>query len=222
MGWAVFTRNRPGSVFLQGLPFDRMVDQIARRIPGGRGGGMMPIPVGMGGEGGGGGGVEEQAGAEGAAEGAAGGDAMSPAAAAATGGDTVGGEVMVCFSVPFLTLTQDWNLPVGAEGRGCGCALGGVSSLSCKILSRKQRPTPKSMGVRGGILWTARHGGLLACTCYSMVTSFPRVEIGATERGSVPSLANLFCVVTCREESATGACGKEKPPTGLAARPKAK
>ncbi|CAN0150091.1 unnamed protein product, partial [Ectocarpus sp. 13 AM-2016] len=27
----------PGTVFLQGLPFDRMVDQIARRIPGGRG-----------------------------------------------------------------------------------------------------------------------------------------------------------------------------------------
>ncbi|CAM9744469.1 unnamed protein product [Ectocarpus fasciculatus] len=69
----------PGTVFLQGLPFDRMVDQIARRIPGGRGGGAMPIPIGVGGGGGEGG---EDAGGEGA--GAEGGDEL--AAAAATGG----------------------------------------------------------------------------------------------------------------------------------------
>lgn len=66
---------RPGTVFLQGLPFDRMVDQIARRIPGGRAGGMMPIPVGMGGGGGDGeagegGDVGEGAGAGAAAVGA--------------------------------------------------------------------------------------------------------------------------------------------------------
>ncbi|CBJ48666.1 conserved unknown protein [Ectocarpus siliculosus] len=69
----------PGTVFLQGLPFDRMVDQIARRIPGGRGGGGMPIPIGVGGGGGEGG---EDAGGEGA--GAEGGDGV--AAAVATGG----------------------------------------------------------------------------------------------------------------------------------------
>lgn len=74
-------------MFLQGLPFDRMVDQIARRIPGGRGGGgMMPIPVGMGGGAGEGG----EEGAEGgdAADGVAGGDAAS--AAAVTGGEAGG------------------------------------------------------------------------------------------------------------------------------------
>eukprot|EP00752_Nemacystus_decipiens_P012716 g11267.t1 len=65
----------PGTVFLQGLPFDRMVDQIARRIPGGRGGGAMPIPIGMGGGAGEGG----EEGAEGA-EGVGGGDAASAAA----------------------------------------------------------------------------------------------------------------------------------------------
>ncbi|CAB1113862.1 unnamed protein product [Ectocarpus sp. CCAP 1310/34] len=70
----------PGTVFLQGLPFDRMVDQIARRIPGGRGGGGMPIPVGVGG---GGGQDGEDAGGEGAR--AEGGDGVA-AAAAATGG----------------------------------------------------------------------------------------------------------------------------------------
>lgn len=70
----------PGTVFLQGLPFDRMVDQIARRIPGGRGGGMMPIPIGMGGGGGGGEGGEGTGGAE------AGGDA-----AVSSGGDMVAG-----------------------------------------------------------------------------------------------------------------------------------
>eukprot|EP00903_Cladosiphon_okamuranus_P007927 g7652.t1 len=72
----------PGTVFLQGLPFDRMVDQIARRIPGGRGGGMMPIPVGMGGGAGEGG--EEGAAGEGA-EGVGGGDAAS--AATVSGGE---------------------------------------------------------------------------------------------------------------------------------------
>ncbi|CAM9510778.1 unnamed protein product [Scytosiphon promiscuus] len=78
----------PGTVFLQGLPFDRMVDQIARRIPGGRGGGMMPIPMGMGG--GADGEDDGGEGGEGGAEGAAGGDAAT--AAAAGGGGGAGGE----------------------------------------------------------------------------------------------------------------------------------
>ncbi|CAM9603281.1 unnamed protein product [Ectocarpus sp. 4 AP-2014] len=70
----------PGTVFLQGLPFDRMVDQIARRIPGGRGG--MPIPIGVGGGGGEGG---EDAGGEG--EGAEGGDGVAAATAAGGAGE---------------------------------------------------------------------------------------------------------------------------------------
>ncbi|CAN0279015.1 unnamed protein product [Ascophyllum nodosum] len=58
----------PGTVFLQGLPFDRIVDQIARRMPGGRGVGGF-IPIGMGG-GGGGEGEEGGEGGEAAAAGA--------------------------------------------------------------------------------------------------------------------------------------------------------
>eukprot|EP00752_Nemacystus_decipiens_P005556 g5027.t1 len=74
----------PGTVFLQGLPFDRMVDQIARRIPGGRGGSAMPIPLGMGG-GAGDGGDSGEEGVEGErVEEVGGGDATS--AAAMTGG----------------------------------------------------------------------------------------------------------------------------------------
>lgn len=66
-------RNQsPGMVFLQGLPFDRMVDQIARRIPGNRGGGGLPFGFGGGG-GGGGGGAEN------------GGEGAATATAAATG-----------------------------------------------------------------------------------------------------------------------------------------
>lgn len=87
----------PGTVFLQGLPFDRMVDQIARRIPGGRGSGGF-IPVGIGGstggtdEGGEGGGAEagEGAGEATAAVGDGGGMAAAAAGeesiAAASGG----------------------------------------------------------------------------------------------------------------------------------------
>eukprot|EP00904_Undaria_pinnatifida_P000787 jgi/Undpi1/10709/HiC_scaffold_29.g13157.m1 len=46
-------------VFLQGLPFDRIVDQIARRIPGTRGAAGLPVPFGGGGGGEGEGGGED-------------------------------------------------------------------------------------------------------------------------------------------------------------------
>ena len=51
--------ERPGMVFLQGLPFDRIVDQIARRIPGTRGAAGLPVPFGGGGGGEGEGGGED-------------------------------------------------------------------------------------------------------------------------------------------------------------------
>lgn len=51
-GLFVTTLTGPGKVYLQGLPFDRVIDQMARRMPGG-GGGMF-MPLGMGGMGGGG------------------------------------------------------------------------------------------------------------------------------------------------------------------------
>lgn len=71
-----------------------MVDQIARRIPGGRGGGMMPIPMGMGG-----GADGEGEGGEGGDEGAAGGDAATAAAAGGAGGEAAaeGKGIVLCF-----------------------------------------------------------------------------------------------------------------------------
>ncbi|KAF0683231.1 Aste57867_24663 [Aphanomyces stellatus] len=59
-GFFVTTLTGPGRVFLQGMPFDRMVSEIAGRVPGG--GGFMVLP-GMGGGGGGGAGTEGAAGA---------------------------------------------------------------------------------------------------------------------------------------------------------------
>ncbi|ETV74775.1 hypothetical protein H257_10849 [Aphanomyces astaci] len=55
-GLFVTTLTGPGRVFLQGMPFDRMVSEIASRVPGG--GGMMFVP----GFGGGGGGAASQGG----------------------------------------------------------------------------------------------------------------------------------------------------------------
>ena len=67
-GLFITTLTGPGKVFLQGLPMERVVDQIARRIPSGGGGMGMGIPMAMGGLGGGGTGDA----AGGAAAGAAG------------------------------------------------------------------------------------------------------------------------------------------------------
>ncbi|KDO35638.1 hypothetical protein SPRG_00482 [Saprolegnia parasitica CBS 223.65] len=47
-GLFVTTLTGPGRVYLQGLPFDRMVGEIASRIPGG-GGGPIIMPMGLGG-----------------------------------------------------------------------------------------------------------------------------------------------------------------------------
>lgn len=49
-GLFVTTLTGPGKVFLEGLPFERVVDQIARRIPS-SGMGGLPIGMGMGGSG---------------------------------------------------------------------------------------------------------------------------------------------------------------------------
>ena len=52
-GLFVTTLKGPGTVWMQGMPPDRMISEISRRVPGGGGIGM-PIPIGMMGGGGGG------------------------------------------------------------------------------------------------------------------------------------------------------------------------
>lgn len=51
-GLFVTTLTGPGIVWLQGMPPDRMISEIARRVPSGGGGGLG-IPIGIGGSGGG-------------------------------------------------------------------------------------------------------------------------------------------------------------------------
>ncbi|OQS05667.1 hypothetical protein THRCLA_02246 [Thraustotheca clavata] len=76
-GLFVTTLTGPGRVYLQGLPFDRMVGEIASRIPGGRGGSPIIMPMGLGG---GSSGTEEASGDAAAAAGSfAGAEAMSEA-----------------------------------------------------------------------------------------------------------------------------------------------
>jgi uncharacterized protein (TIGR00266 family) len=93
-GFILATLTGPGRVYLQGLPFDRMVDQIARRIPGGGGGGFIFVP-GMGG---------------GSSEAAAAG-AASGASSDAVGANAAGGIGMSGQSVDFGS--QD---SIGLEG----------------------------------------------------------------------------------------------------------
>jgi len=84
-GMFMTTLTGPGTVFLQSMPFDRVVASIASRIP--RGGGMgMGIPIGMG-AGGAGAGAEGGEGAEGAEgeEGGVGSTSSSSSAAAGAG-----------------------------------------------------------------------------------------------------------------------------------------
>jgi len=51
-GLFVTTLTGPGTVWLQGQPPQRMISEIARRVPGGGGIGLaVPIPGGGGGEG---------------------------------------------------------------------------------------------------------------------------------------------------------------------------
>lgn len=56
-GLFVTTLTGPGSVWLQGQPPQRMIGEIARRVPGG-GGFAVPLPMGGGGGGSGEGGGE--------------------------------------------------------------------------------------------------------------------------------------------------------------------
>ena len=67
-GLFVTTLQGPGQVWLQGMPPDRMISEIARRVPGGGGIGLG-IPIGVGG--GGDAGTADAAGADEAATGAA-------------------------------------------------------------------------------------------------------------------------------------------------------
>jgi len=66
-GLFVTTLTGPGSVWLQGMPVDRMVSEIARHIPSGGGIGLG-IPIGMGGCGGGEGAAGDMAAGEAAGE----------------------------------------------------------------------------------------------------------------------------------------------------------
>ncbi|CAK4670674.1 hypothetical protein LEN26_012439 [Aphanomyces euteiches] len=79
-GLFVTTLTGPGRVFLQGMPFDRMVSEIASRVPGGGGGFMVVPPIGMGG------------GSSGGEAAAAAGAAGDVAAAEASGVDEVASE----------------------------------------------------------------------------------------------------------------------------------
>lgn len=47
-GLFLTTLTGPGTVFLQSMPFDRIVDQVAKRVPGG-GGLALGVPLGEGG-----------------------------------------------------------------------------------------------------------------------------------------------------------------------------
>jgi uncharacterized protein (TIGR00266 family) len=71
-GLFVTTLKGPGTVWLQGMPPDRMISEIAKRVPGGGMG--FGVPIGMGA---GGGGEATEGGAEGAADEAAGGEGGS-------------------------------------------------------------------------------------------------------------------------------------------------
>ena len=103
-GLFVTTLTGPGSVWLQGMPVDRMVSEIARHIPSGGGIGLG-IPIGMGGGGGG--------------EGAAGDMAAGEAAGelAAEGGEDSAG----------VPLTED---AVDADRNATVASSGGVESSS--------------------------------------------------------------------------------------------
>lgn len=98
-GLFMTTLKGPGTVWLQGMPPDRMISEIARRVPGGGLG--LGIPIGMGGGGGegeadvggeGGEGGEEVAGAGGVEEQVAATDAAIDADRQATVASSGGGE----------------------------------------------------------------------------------------------------------------------------------
>mmetsp|Transcript_18580 Transcript_18580/g.50794 ORF Transcript_18580/g.50794 Transcript_18580/m.50794 type:complete len:521 (+) Transcript_18580:2-1564(+) len=71
-GLFMTTLTGPGTVWLQGLPADRMIAEIARRVPTGGGGIGWGVPIGMGGGGG-----AEQAGAAGAGDVTGAGDSVA-------------------------------------------------------------------------------------------------------------------------------------------------
>jgi len=100
-GLFVTTLTGPGNIWLQGMPPDRMIAEIARRVP--SGGIGMGIPIGMGGGGGGGGGAEGAAGTDEAA-----------AAAAGTEGATGGGEEAV--AATDAAMEADRNATVATSG----------------------------------------------------------------------------------------------------------
>lgn len=104
-GLFVTTLQGPGTIWLQGMPPDRMISEIARKVPGGGLG--FGIPIGMGGGGGGDGGaadVEAADGAEGATDDAGGED-----------GDAGGGaEDMVAASD--ASIEADRQATVGTSG----------------------------------------------------------------------------------------------------------
>jgi uncharacterized protein (AIM24 family) len=95
-GLFITTLQGPGSIWLQGMPPDRMIAEIARRVPGGGIG--LGIPIGMGGGGG-----EDT--------GAAGGGGVDEAAAAAADG---GGEAAV--AATDAAVEADRNATVASSG----------------------------------------------------------------------------------------------------------
>ena len=98
-GLFVTTLTGPGTVWLQSMPMDRMVSEIARHIPSGGGIGFG-IPI-MGGGGAGDSGADVDAGADGDAAGAA---AVGPAD---VGGDAVVGDVSSSGDTGVSAMTTD-------------------------------------------------------------------------------------------------------------------
>lgn len=79
-GLFVTSLTGPGTVYLQSMPFDRLVGEIARRVPGG-GGLAFGVPLGMAGGAGG----EAAEGGEGGDEGGGVGEAAASSSAAGAG-----------------------------------------------------------------------------------------------------------------------------------------
>lgn len=119
-GLFITSLTGPGSVWLQGMPPDRMIAEIARRVPGGGIG--LGIPIGLGGGGGGGG--EAAAG-----DAAVGGGATDDAAAAAAGGDA-GSAV----SATDAAVEADRNATVASSGLSSPDAAAAIDSDSPSAL----------------------------------------------------------------------------------------
>jgi len=131
-GLFVTTLKGPGTVWLQGMPPDRMISEIARRVPGGGGMGFG-IPIGMGG--GGAGGEAAGAGVEGAAD-----------EATADGVEGGGGEEMVAASDAAVNADRQATVAtsgaMGDDGSSSGSLFGDAAPKEEASSSQPQDNSP--------------------------------------------------------------------------------